>query len=152
MPVQESELLDVVKITRLAMDIFTEKYIVFEAPNEPLFARLDRTQLIRILTNLVKNAIQACDEVPEPSVVVNLQKKNDKVCIRVTDNGHGITQEHIDKIFEPKFTTKTSGMGLGLAMVKNIVETYDGQIEVESSTSSKGTSFFVWLPFVNSTA
>ena len=151
MPVQESELLDVVKITRLGMDIFTEKYIVFEAPNEPLFARLDRTQLIRILTNLVKNAIQACDEVPEPSVVVNLQKKNDKVCIRVTDNGHGITQEHIDKIFEPKFTTKTSGMGLGLAMVKNIVETYDGQIEVESSTS-KGTSFFVWLPFVNSTA
>ena len=44
-------------------------------------------------------------------------------------------QEHIDKIFEPKFTTKTSGMGLGLAMVKNIVQTYDGQIEVESSTS-----------------
>jgi nitrogen fixation/metabolism regulation signal transduction histidine kinase len=151
MPVQESELLDVVKITQLGMDIFTEKYIVFEAPNEPLFARLDRTQLIRILTNLVKNAIQACDEVSEPSVVVNLQKKNDKVCIRVTDNGHGITQDHIDKIFEPKFTTKTSGMGLGLAMVKNIVETYNGQIEVESSTS-KGTSFFVWLPFVNSTA
>jgi signal transduction histidine kinase len=76
MPVQESELLDVVKITRLGMDIFTEKYIVFEAPNEPLFARLDRTQLIRILTNLVKNAIQACDEVPEPSVVVNFEKKN----------------------------------------------------------------------------
>jgi len=151
MPVQESELLDVVKITRLGMDIFTEKYIVFEAPNEPLFARLDRTQLIRILTNLVKNAIQACDEVPEPSIVVSVEKKNNKVCIRVTDNGHGITQEHIDKIFEPKFTTKTSGMGLGLAMVKNIVETYDGQIEVESSTS-KGTSFFVWLPFVNSTA
>jgi signal transduction histidine kinase len=151
MPVQESELLDVVKITRLGMDIFTEKYIVFEAPNEPLFARLDRTQLIRILTNLVKNAIQACDEVPEPSIVVRVEKKNNKVCIRVTDSGHGITQEHIDKIFEPKFTTKTSGMGLGLAMVKNIVETYDGQIEVESSTS-KGTSFFVWLPFVNSTA
>ena len=151
MPVQESELLDVVKITRLGMDIFTEKYIVFEAPNEPLFARLDRTQLIRILTNLVKNAIQAIDEVPEPSIVVRVEKKNNKVCIRVTDNGHGITQEHIDKIFEPKFTTKTSGMGLGLAMVKNIVETYDGQIEVESSTS-KGTSFFVWLPFVNSTA
>ena len=75
MPVQESELLDVVKITRLGMDIFTEKYIVFEAPNEPLFARLDRTQLIRILTNLVKNAIQACDEVPEPSIVVTCAKE-----------------------------------------------------------------------------
>ena len=148
MPVQEPELLDVVKITRLGMDIFTEKYIVFEAPNEPLFARLDRTQLIRILTNLVKNAIQACDDVPEPSVFVRVQKKNDKVCIGVTDNGHGITQEHIAKIFEPKFTTKTSGMGLGLAMVKNIVQTYDGQIEVKSSTP-KGTSFRVWLPLVN---
>ena len=151
MPVQESELLDVVKITRLGMDIFTEKYIVFEAPNEPLFARLDRTQLIRILTNLVKNAIQACEEVTEPSIVVSVQKKNEKLCLSVTDNGHGITKEHIDKIFEPKFTTKTSGMGLGLAMVKNIVQTYDGQVEVESSTP-KGTSFHVWLPLVNSTA
>jgi signal transduction histidine kinase len=151
MPAQESELLDVVKIIRLGMDIFTEKYIVFEAPNEPLFARLDRTQLIRVLTNLVKNAIQACDEVSKPSVVVRVQKKNDKVCISVIDNGHGITQEHIDKIFEPKFTTKTSGMGLGLAMVKNIVQTYEGQIEVESSTP-KGTSFRVWLPLVKSMA
>ena len=151
MPVQESELLDVVKITRLGMDIFTEKYIVFEAPNEPLFARLDRTQLIRILTNLVKNAIQACEEVTEPSIVVSVQKKNEKLCLSVADKGHGIPQEHIDKIFEPKFTTKTSGMGLGLAMVKNIVQTYDGQVEVESSTL-KGTSFHVWLPLVNSTA
>ena len=151
MPVQESELLNVVKITRLGMDIFTEKYIVFEAPNEPLFARLDRTQLIRILTNLVKNAIQACEEVTEPSIIVSVQKKNEKLCLSVTDNGQGITKEHIDKIFEPKFTTKTSGMGLGLAMVKNIVQTYDGQVGVESSTP-KGTSFHVWLPLVNSTA
>ena len=103
------------------------------------------------LTNLVKNAIQACEEVDEPSIVVSVQKKNEKLCMSVADNGHGITQEHIDKIFEPKFTTKTSGMGLGLAMVKNIVQTYDGQVEVESSTL-KGTSFQVWLPLVNSTA
>ena len=103
-----------------------------------------------ILTNLVTNATQACDEVPEPSVVVKVQKKNNKVCICVTDNGHGIAQEHINKIFEPKFTTKTSGMGLGLAMVKNIVQTYEGQIEVESSTPN-GTRFRVWLPLVNTT-
>ena len=68
----------------------------------------------------------------------------------MTDNGHGITQDLIDKIFEPKFTTKTSGMGLGLAMVKNIVQTYEGQVEVESSTP-KGTRFRVWLPLINST-
>ena len=62
MPAQESELLDVVKIAQLAMDIFTEKYVVLETPDQPLLARLDRTQLIRILTNLVKNAIQACSK------------------------------------------------------------------------------------------
>ena len=86
----------------------------------------------------------------EISAIINNATKNDKVCICVTDNGHGITQDLIEKIFEPKFTTKTSGMGLGLAMVKNIVQTYEGQVEVESSTP-KGTRFRVWLPLVNST-
>ena len=75
--------------------IFLQRNTSFlKHPNEPLLARLDRTQLIRILTNLVKNAIQACDEVPKPSVVVRVQKKNDKVCICVTDNGHGIARTH----------------------------------------------------------
>ena len=148
MPAQEPELLDVAQIAQIAMDIFTEKHVVLETANQPLLARLDRTQLIRILTNLVKNAIQACNETSNPSVVVQIEGIKNKVCIRVTDNGQGITKENLAKIFEPKFTTKTSGMGLGLAMVKNIVETYDGHIEVES-TPTVGTTFRVWLPLVN---
>ena len=148
MPAQESELLDVVKIAQLAMDIFTEKYVVLETPNQPLLARLDRTQLIRILTNLVKNAIQACTDTPNPSIHVQIEGIDNKVCIRVIDNGPGIATENLDKIFEPKFTTKSSGMGLGLPMVKNIVETYEGHIEVEPN-SANGTVFRVWLPLVN---
>ena len=148
MPAQESELLDVVKIAQLAMDIFTEKYVVLETPNQPLLARLDRTQLIRILTNLVKNAIQACTDTLNPSILVQIEGIDNKVCIRVIDNGPGIATENLDKIFEPKFTTKSSGMGLGLPMVKNIVETYEGHIEVEPN-SANGTVFRVWLPLVN---
>ncbi|MGB2233001.1 MAG: sensor histidine kinase, partial [Flavobacteriaceae bacterium] len=148
MPAQKSELLDVVKIAQLAMDIFTEKYMVLETPDQPLLARLDRTQLIRILTNLVKNAIQACAETPNPSILVQIEGIDNKVCIRVIDNGTGIATENLDKIFEPKFTTKSSGMGLGLPMVKNIVETYEGHIEFESNAAN-GTVFRVWLPLVN---
>ncbi|HEX9825772.1 MAG TPA: HAMP domain-containing sensor histidine kinase, partial [Flavobacteriaceae bacterium] len=61
------------------------------------------------------------------------------------DNGVGISDENKSKVFEPKFTTKTSGMGLGLAMVKNIVETYNGNITFISE-KGKGTTFTVSFP------
>ena len=68
--------------------------------------------------------------------------------ISVADNGIGIEKENEEKIFEPKFTTKTSGMGLGLGMVKNIVETYKGTIEF-TSQPGKGTVFCVKFPKEN---
>ena len=145
MPAQDSELLDTVSITQRALEIFSDQDVVFKAPQKPLLARLDRTQLIRIITNLVKNAIQACEDSKKPSIVVSLEEDKGQVCIRVTDNGHGIVEKHADKIFEPKFTTKTSGMGLGLAMVKNIVQTYNGNIFF-SPNQPKGTIFTVYLP------
>ena len=69
----------------------------------------------------------------------------DTVCILVCDNGHGVSEENAEKIFEPKFTTKSSGMGLGLAMVKNIVETYNGTITF-TSKEDRGTVFKVTFP------
>ena len=63
-----------------------------------------------------------------PNVMVTVSKDGDFVKMTVEDNGVGIPMESKDKVFEPKFTTKTSGMGLGLGMVKNIVETYKGTI------------------------
>ena len=145
MPAQQSETLNVVKIVKMALDIFNEDYINFEAEEKEIIAKFDRTQLIRVVTNLVKNAIQAITENKEPKIKVVVTTKDNLVHITVSDNGSGITEENKQKVFEPKFTTKSSGMGLGLAMVKNIVETYNGSITLTSKIG-EGTTFNVTFP------
>lgn len=145
MPAQQSETLNVVKIVKLALDIFNEQYVHFSADEDEIISKLDRTQLIRVVTNLVKNAIQAVPEVPSPKILVSVASVGDFVEISVADNGIGILAENREKIFEPKFTTKNSGMGLGLGMVKNIVETYKGNIHF-TSEPNKGTIFYVKFP------
>lgn len=145
MPAQQNETLNVVKIVKLALDIFNEEYIHFISDEDEIIAKMDRTQLIRVITNLVKNAIQAVPEVSSPRILVSVATEGDFVKICVADNGIGIEDQNKEKIFEPKFTTKTSGMGLGLGMVKNIVETYKGTIQF-TSQPGKGTVFTVRFP------
>ena len=145
MPAQQNETLDVINIVKLALDIFTEEYIHFIAEEKEIIAKLDRTQLIRVVTNLVKNAIQAVPEIEAPRILVSVYSDGDYVNIAVADNGAGIGDDFKDRIFEPKFTTKTSGMGLGLGMVKTIVENYKGSIEF-TSQKGKGTVFTVKFP------
>jgi len=149
MPAQQNETLNVVEIVRLALDIFSEDYIFFSSEEKEIIATLDRTQLVRVVTNLVKNGIQAIPEGQTPKILVSVASKEDNVIITVSDNGIGISEENKPKIFEPKFTTKTSGMGLGLAMVKNIVETYKGSITF-TSEKDKGTVFKVSFPKTDS--
>ena len=145
MPAQKSEMLNVVETVDLALDIFTERYISFSSNKEEIIAQFDRTQLIRIVTNLVKNAIQAIPDEVDPSIQVEVIENGTNVCITVSDNGQGISEENKSKIFEPKFTTKTSGMGLGLAMIKNIIEAYNGTITF-TSVEGVGTTFKVEFP------
>jgi two-component system nitrogen regulation sensor histidine kinase NtrY len=146
MPAQQNETLNVVKIVQLALEIFNEPFITYKADEPVIITRMDRTQLIRIITNLVKNAIQALPEdVANPMVDVSVYRIKDVVKISVRDNGKGISVENKLRIFEPKFTTKTSGMGLGLGIIKNIVENYNGTITFESQPG-KGTEFLVTLP------
>jgi len=145
MPAQQNETLNVPKIVKLALDIFNEDYILFSAEKEEILAKFDRTQLIRVVTNLVKNANQAVASVENPAILVKVTEEDGRACLTVSDNGHGISEENKSKIFEPKFTTKTSGMGLGLAMVKNIVESCDGKINF-TSKENKGTIFKVHFP------
>lgn len=147
MPAQQDETLNVVKITKLALEIFNEEFIYFFSEKEELIAKFDRTQLIRVITNLIKNGVQAISELQpeEPRIEVHVFSENNFAIITVMDNGIGVTEENNDKVFEPKFTTKTSGMGLGLAMVKKIVEAYDGDITF-NSTEGKGTTFKVRIP------
>jgi nitrogen fixation/metabolism regulation signal transduction histidine kinase len=145
MPAQQNEMLNVVEITRLAMDIFNEDYINVYFEKEEIVIKFDRTQLIRVITNLVKNAIQAISPDRTPLIDVRVREEDGNAVITVEDNGIGISEENTPKIFEPKFTTKTSGMGLGLGMVKNIVETYNGSITF-TSEENKGTTFTVIIP------
>jgi len=146
MPAQQNETLNVVKIVELALDIFNEEYIEFKAEEERIITRMDRTQLIRVITNLVKNGIQAIPQSqPNKSIIVTVKRLKGDVLICVEDNGIGIEEENAAHIFEPKFTTKTSGMGLGLGIIKNIIENYKGSITFESEFG-KGTIFTVSLP------
>lgn len=149
MPAQQNEVLNIVKVVQLALEIFNEDYIRFECPKDAVYTKMDRTQLIRVITNLVKNAIQAIpEEEKNPDILVYISQQGNWAQIEIKDNGTGIRFENKNRIFEPKFTTKTSGMGLGLGIIKNIVENSNGTITFESE-KDKGTSFFVNLPIVN---
>ncbi len=145
MPTQKREKIEVISVVKLALDIFNEDYIIYQPSIKELFANLDKTQLIRILTNLVKNADQASENSSNKIIEVKVMSEGNNIKIIVSDNGKGISEEVKDLIFEPKFTTKSSGMGLGLPMIKNIIEAYDGSISF-TSKEGIGTVFSVILP------
>ncbi|MEC4048099.1 ATP-binding protein [Flavobacterium sp. SUN046] len=148
MPAQQNETLNVVEVVEFSLDIFNEEYIHFESDENEIITIMDRTQLIRIITNLIKNAIQAIlEEQEDKSILVAVKREGEYVHITVKDNGIGIETENTEHIFEPKFTTKTSGMGLGLGIIKNIIENYKGTITFETEYG-KGTTFTVSLPII----
>lgn len=148
MPAQQNETLNVVEVVEFSLDIFNEEYIHFESDEKEIITIMDRTQLIRIITNLIKNAIQAIlEEQEDKSILVAVKREGEYVHITVKDNGIGIETENTEHIFEPKFTTKTSGMGLGLGIIKNIIENYKGTITFETEYG-KGTTFTVSLPII----
>lgn len=145
MPTQKKELLNVVEVIKHTLHVFSKNYISFIPQEKTIKAHLDKTQLTRIITNLTKNAIQALQEKENKRIEVKVFSEQEKITILVSDNGKGISEEDKKHVFEPKFTTKTSGMGLGLAMVKKIVEAYEGNVTF-TSKKDKGTVFKVELP------
>ena len=145
MPARKDEILNLNEVVNSALDIFVEEGIELETSVSNIQINFDRTQLIRVMTNLVKNAIQSIPYDIAPIVKVRILEKNEKALIYISDNGCGIKDENKQRIFEPNFTTKSSGMGLGLAMVKSIVETYSGSIDFTSKID-EGTEFIVQIP------
>jgi two-component system nitrogen regulation sensor histidine kinase NtrY len=115
---------------------------------EPLTVYADKTQMNRLFTNLIINAIQAVPETKLPEIFVTQKIEGEYLVTRIIDNGQGIGLGLRDKIFTPNFTTKNSGTGLGLAMCKRIVEQTAGDIWFDSEVG-KGTSFYVKLPITN---
>ena len=104
---------------------------------------IDATQLQQVLVNLVKNASQAMTT--GGTLTLQTGENNDGVWVSVADTGGGIPQEQINRIFEPFYTTKKKGSGLGLMIVQRIVRAHNGRIELESNVG-RGTTFRVWLP------
>ncbi len=145
MPTQKREEINIVEVVKHATEIFTESFISFSSDTEALTMNLDKLQITRIVTNLIKNATQAVEETENPFIKVKMIEQQFNVIIEVVDNGKGIADEVRDKVFEPRFTTKTSGMGLGLPMIKNIIEAYGGTLSFESQKNIE-TIFTVQLP------
>ncbi len=145
MPVAKAEKVNIVEVIRKNVELYAESYIRFSSEEDTIGMTIDKSQLIRVITNLVTNARQAVSQKKDPLIEVKIEKKDGFIYIYVIDNGKGIPDDIKDKIFEPKFTTKSKGMGLGLAMVKNIVETYGGQISFTSQVEL-GTVFMIRFP------
>ncbi|MEP7279658.1 MAG: HAMP domain-containing sensor histidine kinase [Bacteroidota bacterium] len=105
----------------------------------------DKTQLNRLFTNLLQNAVEACDNIENKKIVMSEELEEGYIIIKIADNGHGIPQQLQEKIFIPNFTTKSSGTGLGLAMSKNIIEQAKGELWFETKENG-GSVFFVKIP------
>ena len=119
--------------------------IYFHANKDLMPVRMDRIYLSRIFTNMITNAKQAVSEQRKSIINIDAELFNKKIIIVIEDNGIGIPKDKLEQIFEPNFTTKNSGMGLGLTMVKKMIEEYKGDISVKSE-EGKGTKFTIILP------
>jgi len=145
LPKSKMKTSDLVEVTQLAVSIFNQELIIFSSNQAHIFHQLDRTQWIRVITNLVQNGLQSVPKKRAPQIGIHISKETETTTISITDNGSGIPSDLKDKIFEPKFTTKSSGMGLGLGIVKNIIDSHGGLISYVS-TPEKGTTFTITLP------
>ncbi len=108
----------------------------------------DKAQINRLFTNLIKNAIEASDEMQTARIQIKQFMQNKNVIVSITDYGNGIDEPLRTKIFNPNFTTKSSGTGLGLAICKAIVEKAGGKIWFATS-AGEGTTFYINLPLAN---
>ena len=119
--------------------ITTEEDLSGKLPLAPI----DAGQLKQVLVNLCKNAIQAMSR--GGTLTLCTEAREDGVCLVVKDTGGGIPQEMLSRIFEPFYTTKKKGSGLGLMIVQRIVRDHGGRIQLESNVG-QGTTFRIWLP------
>jgi len=128
-------------------------FLRFEASNQQVKIEVDDLPLVKshvvadrivqMLLNLMKNAIQAMPE--GGALKIDLRQKNDCAYIHVSDNGVGISPEHLQHIFEPFWTSKATGTGLGLALCRKVAQEHGGSLTVKSSVDA-GTEFIVTLP------
>jgi len=146
MPKANEVNLDLIPMIERVVVVFTQEAdvsIEFKTSLTTCWVHADNDLMLRVFNNLLKNAIQAIPDNRKGNIKVTLRETEKTWLIEVQDNGDGIPESLQDKLFVPYFTTKSTGTGLGLAMVKQIVEMHGGKIWFE--TSEKGTRFWVEL-------
>ena len=146
MPKAVKEIIDLSKLIENSVSLYSDYKVTinFIKPGKPYLVNVDKSQIIRVLNNLIKNSVQAV-EGKNGIIDIRLSDNKNFYLIEITDNGKGISDAEKNKIFSPNFTTKTGGTGLGLAMVKSIIESYNGKIWFESKKNT-GTTFYIELP------
>tara|TARA_B100000674_G_scaffold110883_1_gene82157 strand:- start:18494 stop:22078 length:3585 start_codon:yes stop_codon:yes gene_type:complete len=139
--------IDLTEIIKSAVDVYNWTNgvrVIFDSELDDLIVHGDKDQMLRVFNNLIKNAIQAIPDHKDGLVKVLTKSENELLKIIVEDNGKGISKDNYNRIFVPNFTTKNSGMGLGLAMVQKIIENMGGSIYFESE-ENEGTRFIIEL-------
>jgi len=148
MPDTRIEQMNIFEILTQAVTIFKQMdnvKILYDAPEAPFFINADRDQLLRCFNNLLKNAIEATPADRYGIIDINYLITSKNILLTIKDNGNGIPENLREKIFEPNFTTKSSGTGLGLAFVKNSIENAGGKVWFETILG-EGTTFYFSLP------
>ncbi|WP_228417206.1 sensor histidine kinase [Chryseobacterium piscicola] len=145
LPEKNNEVINLNSEINDILGVFNDDLIYLHANKNDIMINMDRIYLSRIITNLVTNAKQAKSDEREMMINIDIEQYQRRVVISVQDNGVGINQVMFEKIFEPNFTSKNSGMGLGLAMVRKMIEDYKGEINVKSEVG-KGATFIITLP------
>lgn len=125
----ESLMRNEIRKTKVAFKVnMVEDFLTIEA---------DEEMIEQVLINLVKNALEACQDTKDPKVELHAGHKDENVVIQVIDNGPGIIREALDKVFVPFFSTKTTGSGIGLSLSRQILQLHNGSLSVDSIPNVK---------------
>ncbi|MBL0112615.1 MAG: GHKL domain-containing protein [Saprospiraceae bacterium] len=154
LPAPENEKLALNEVVTSTHDLFRKREdmdIHLRVPIDEIYVFADKNHIIRVLTNLIKNAIQAIPLGRRGRIEIMLYKQDERAIVKVSDNGCGIPDSMKDKVFYPNFTTKNSGTGLGLAIVRDIIDSCNGHIFF-NTYENVGTEFFIELPLMHMAA
>ncbi len=139
---QTINLVEIIKTSELTFENHKNISIINRISKNELPVKGDKDQALRVFNNILKNAVQALDERTDPKIEIDMKENEVSVTISISDNGIGIGEDLKQKLFTPNFTTKNTGSGLGLAMVKNIMQGFDGKVWFNSEIN-KGTTFYL---------
>jgi len=133
---------DIISTSVLTFDSHKNIVILNDIGQKKWMIKGDSDQCLRVFNNILKNAVQAIEDVENPKIEISAQQKNKLLIVSIRDNGCGIADELKGRLFTPNFTTKSTGSGLGLAMVNNIMEGFGGKISFDSERG-KGSIFYL---------